>query len=137
MPSSSSVPFLLCFHLSERPVGDKDKEMFWPLLAASKSEELLAKYLDDDEPMREWLSSRHDEKVPGLPQLARRFPGFMVKLVTQGALKWRWYWVTEILEQDPMPVLRATLVEQHTQGTGPKMGYSPTKRNQESPFSGA
>lgn len=111
--------------------------MFWPLLAASKSEELLAKYLDDDEPMREWLSSRHDEKVPGLPQLARRFPGFMVKLVTQGALKWRWYWVTEILEQDPMPVLRATLVEQHTQGTGPKMGYSPTKRNQESPFSGA
>jgi hypothetical protein len=23
-----------------------------------------------------------------------------VKLVTNGTLKWRWYWVTEILEQD-------------------------------------
>lgn len=30
-----------------------------------------------------------------------------------------------------MPVLRATLVENHMQGSGPKMGYSPTKRNQE------
>lgn len=41
-------------------------------------------------------------QVPGLPQLARRFPAFMVKLVTNGTLKWRWYWVTEILEQDRM-----------------------------------
>ncbi|CAK9095801.1 unnamed protein product [Durusdinium trenchii] len=111
--------------------GQKDKEMFWPLLARSKSEELLEQYLEEDAPMREWLSANHDDKVPGLPQLARRFPAFMVKLVTNGTLKWRWYWVTEILEQDPMPVLRATLVENHMQGSGPKMGYSPTKRNQD------
>ena len=26
-------------------------------------EELLAKYLDEDQPMRSWLSSKHDEKV--------------------------------------------------------------------------
>ncbi|CAJ1337023.1 unnamed protein product [Effrenium voratum] len=55
----------------------------------------------------------------------------MVKLVTNGALRWRWYWVTEILEQDPMPVLRATLVEMHTQGSGPKAGYCPSKKNQD------
>ena len=30
-----------------------------------------------------------------------------------------------------MPVLRATFLEQHIQGTGPKTGYSPMKRNQE------
>lgn len=110
--------------------GEKDKEMFWPLLARTKSEELLAKYLDEDQPMRSWLSSKHDEKVPGFPQMARRFPDLMVKLVTNGTLKWRWYWVTEILEQDPMPVMRATFIEKHSQGSGPKVGYSPVNRNQ-------
>ncbi|CAJ1388333.1 unnamed protein product [Effrenium voratum] len=111
--------------------GEKDKEQFWPLLARSKSEELLEEYLEEDKPMRDWLSAKHSDKVPGLPQLARRFPAFMVKLVTNGALRWRWYWVTEILEQDPMPVLRATLVEMHTQGSGPKAGYCPSKKNQD------
>eukprot|EP00435_Cladocopium_sp_Y103_P036349 s1085_g9.t1 len=79
--------------------GEKDKEMFWPLLARTKSEErleLLAKYLDEDQPMRSWLSSKHDEKVPGFPQMARRFPDLMVKLVTNGTLKWRWYWVPHV-----------------------------------------
>ena len=30
-----------------------------------------------------------------------------------------------------MPVLRATLVEMHTQGSGPKAGYCPSKKNQD------
>ena len=33
--------------------------------------------------------------------------------------------------QDPMPVFRATFIEQHTQGSGPKTGYSPVSKNQE------
>ena len=37
----------------------------------------------------------------------------------------------ETRRQDPMPVLRATFLEQHVNGTGPKTGYSPMKRNQE------
>lgn len=28
-------------------------------------------------------------------------PWLEVRLVTNGTLKWRWYWVTEILEQEP------------------------------------
>lgn len=111
--------------------GQKDEIMFWTFLTKTKSKELISKYLDEDEPMREWLSRMNTGKAPGFAQLARRFPDLMVNLVTNGTLVWRWYWVTEILEQDPMPVLRATFLEQHIQGTGPKTGYSPMKRNQD------
>ena len=33
--------------------------------------------------------------------------------------------------QDPMPVMRATFIEKHSQGSGPKVGYSPVNRNQD------
>jgi len=110
--------------------GAKDKEMFWPLLARADTEELLEEYLEDDKPMHDWLSGRNQDKIPGLPQLARRFPAFMVKMVTSGVLKWRWYWVKEILEKDPMMVLRAVIVDGQEQGSGPKKGYVPMGKNQ-------
>ncbi|CAE7497615.1 unnamed protein product [Symbiodinium natans] len=110
--------------------GAKDKEMFWPLLARAESEDLLMEYLEDDKPMHDWLSGKTQDKVPGLPQLAQRFPAFMVKMVTSGVLKWRWYWVKEILEKDPMMVLRAVIVDGHEQGSGPKTGYAPKSKNQ-------
>ena len=31
------------------------------------------------------------QQVSGLQRLAQRFPAFMVKMVTSGALKWRWH----------------------------------------------
>eukprot|EP00930_Biecheleria_cincta_P001746 TRINITY_DN102849_c0_g1_i1.p1 TRINITY_DN102849_c0_g1~~TRINITY_DN102849_c0_g1_i1.p1 ORF type:complete len:2224 (+),score=519.81 TRINITY_DN102849_c0_g1_i1:62-6733(+) len=111
--------------------GDKDKELFWPLLVRASSEELLDQYLDDGCPMRDWLSTHgNSEKIPGFAQLARRLPGFMVRMVRTGVLKWRWYWTKEILEKDPISVLHTTIVEGHEQGSGPKTGYVPGSKNQ-------
>lgn len=110
--------------------GSKDKELFWMVLARAESELLLDDYLAEGKDMQEWLSERHKDKVPGLPQLARRFPNYMVKLVADGTLLWRWYWVMEILEKDSWLVLRATMVEGHDSGSGPKHGYAPDAKNQ-------
>eukprot|EP00927_Polykrikos_kofoidii_P017858 TRINITY_DN18197_c0_g1_i1.p1 TRINITY_DN18197_c0_g1~~TRINITY_DN18197_c0_g1_i1.p1 ORF type:complete len:2091 (+),score=348.88 TRINITY_DN18197_c0_g1_i1:101-6373(+) len=109
--------------------GSTNKKRIWEMLLRVEDEAILKTWLADGSDMKTWLDAE-DRAPPGLPQLVKRFPQFVVKLVKDGTIRWGWYWVKDILDIDAALVLRAVFMDGQRRGSGPRKGYNPSCQRQ-------